>query len=534
MSEPIAEPDHRILPEDMRWPTALAERYTQRGYWQPTTLGQLILQWREYGERTALIEPGHSWSYYQLINQACRFASELRQRGMRTGETAVIQLPNGADFVVAFFAVILNGAVPVLMLPAHRQREILHVVELAQAHWFLSDAEQTGIDEQSLRANAPDCHSLFSTAAQRFAASQTPAIDGLPPGDAPHHIALLLLSGGTTGLPKLIPRTHADYHYNFRASAALCHVQPDDRYLAVLSMAHNFPLACPGILGIFSRGGCMVVPTTVAAEDAFDAIRQHRVTLTALVPSLATLWLEAAEWEQPDLSSLRLVQVGGARLGPDAARKLLDQWGCQLQQVFGMAEGLLNYTRLDDSRELITTTQGRPLCDDDEIRVVDEQGHAVVSGQAGELLVRGPYTIRGYYRAPEHNRKAFAAEGFYRSGDRVRQLPGGELLVEGRTRDMINRHGESVAADEIEECLRAHPLVRDVTVLADSVGEQQEAIHAVVIAYTPFTLAEMRAFLEQQQVASFKWPDRLTLIDAFPLTPIGKINKHALAARLAV
>ena len=534
MSEPIASPDRRILPEEMRWPVALAERYTQRGYWQPETLGQLILQWRQYGDRTALIEPGRSWSYHQLINQACRFAGELRRRGMQSGETVVIQLPNGADFVVALFAAILNGAVPVLMLPAHRQREILHVVELAQARWFLSDAEQAGIEAQSLRAKAPDCHSLLSTAEQRFAASQAPAMEELPPGDAPQHIALLLLSGGTTGLPKLIPRTHADYHYNFRASAALCHVQPDDRYLAVLSMAHNFPLACPGILGIFSRGGCVVVPATVAAEDAFDAIHQHRVTLTALVPSLATLWLEAAEWEQPDLSSLRLVQVGGARLVADAARQLLARWGCQLQQVFGMAEGLLNYTRLDDSPELIATTQGRPLCDDDEIRVVDEQGMPVISGQAGELLVRGPYTIRGYYRAPEHNRRAFAAGGFYRSGDRVRQLPGGELLVEGRTRDTINRHGESVAADEIEECLRAHPLVRDVTVLADAVGEQQEAIHAVVIAHSPLTLAEMRAFLEQQQVAPFKWPDRLTLVDAFPLTPIGKINKQALAARLAV
>lgn len=258
------------------------------------------------------------------------------------------------------------------------------------------------------------------------------------------------------------------------------------------------------------------------------------MTLTALVPSLATLWLDATEWEQPDLSSLRLVQVGGARLGADAARRLLARWGCQLQQVFGMAEGLLNYTRLDDSPELIITTQGRPLCDEDEIRVVDEQGLPVGRGQAGELLVRGPYTIRGYYRAPEHNRQAFAAEGFYRSGDRVRQLPGGELLVEGRTRDTINRHGESVAADEIEECLRAHPLVRDVTVLAETLAEQQEAIHAVVIAHSPLTLAEMRAFLEQQQVAPFKWPDRLTLVDAFPLTPIGKINKQALAARLAV
>lgn len=310
MSESIASPDRRILPEEMRWPVALAERYTQRGYWQPETLGQLILQWRQYGDRTALIEPDRSWSYHQLINQACRFAGELRQRGMQSGETAVIQLPNGADFVVALFATILNGAVPVLMLPAHRQREILHVLALAQARWFLSDGEQAGIAAQSLCAKAPDCHCLLSTAERRFSASQAPAMAGLPPGDAPHNIALLLLSGGTTGLPKLIPRTHADYHYNFRASAALCHVQPDDRYLAVLSMAHNFPLACPGILGIFSRGGSVVVPATVAAEDAFEAIHRHRVTLTALVPSLATLWLDATEWEQPDLSSLRLVQVG--------------------------------------------------------------------------------------------------------------------------------------------------------------------------------------------------------------------------------
>src|SRR5258708_26501051 len=150
----------------------------------------------------------------------------------------------------------------------------------------------------------------------------------LPAGDAPEIVgstaspALLLVSGGTTGAPKLIPRTHNDYVYNATASAELCKLTADDVYLAALPAAHNFPLACPGLLGAIAVGAPTVFLSNPSPESAFGAIARHGVTVTALLPALANLWAQATEWEPEAPTSLRLLQLGGAQLGPTDAQRL--------------------------------------------------------------------------------------------------------------------------------------------------------------------------------------------------------------------
>ncbi|WP_224742062.1 (2,3-dihydroxybenzoyl)adenylate synthase [Bradyrhizobium sp. 2S1] len=519
----------------MRYPDAMRVRYRQRGYWGDETLPDIVRAWASrHGERPALLTARDSWDFATLIARADRFGRHLAASGVEAGDAVVLQHPNDTDFIIGLLALLLLGAVPVLALPAHRQREVTHVAELATAVGYLG-SEHAGIDTPALLAAVPSLRfSLLASPDRRFADWPDGATGPLPrPSVRPEDVALLLLSGGTTGMPKLIARTHADYIYNFRASAALCGVTAEDRYLAALPMAHNFPLGCPGILGTLERGGSVVVPPSSAAEEAFEVIAIHRATLTALVPSLAVLWLEAAEWERPDLSSMRLLQVGGAKLDAATARHLASQFACRVQQVFGMAEGLLNFTRLDDLPELIAETQGLPLCDDDEVHVVDERGQDVPAGEIGELLVRGPYTIRGYYRAADYNRQAFTRDGFYRSGDRVRRLPSGHIIVEGRIKDVINRHGESIAADEIEACLREHPAIRDAAVFADSSAGFDEAVHAAVISDdAALTLNDIRAFFANRQIAAHKWPDKLSHVQQFPLTPIGKVDKRQLAVSL--
>ncbi len=349
-----------------------------------------------------------------------------------------------------------------------------------------------------------------------------PEID---PGD----IALMLVSGGTTGLPKLIARTHDDYVYNATASAAICELTEDDVYLATLPAAHNFPLACPGILGTVSVGGAVSFVTDPSPENAFAAIERHRVTVTAVVPPLAQLWCAATEWEEADLSSLCLLQVGGAKLAEVNAREVTPALGATLQQVFGMAEGLLNYTRLDDDTELLCTTQGRALSPDDEIRVVDADGNDVPPGAEGELLTKGPYTIRGYYRAPEHNARAFTPDGYYRSGDLVRRLPSGHLIVSGRIKDVINRGGENISCDELEEHLLAYPAVRHAAAVGlpdPTLGEQVCAV-LVVDGDMP-TLAQIKTFLIDRGLATYKLPDVLRRADTLPVTAVGKIDKKVL------
>jgi 2,3-dihydroxybenzoate-AMP ligase len=349
---------------------------------------------------------------------------------------------------------------------------------------------------------------------------------------APGAVALFLLSGGTTGLPKLIPRTHDDYVYNFSRSADLCDFGPQTRYLVVLPIAHNFPYGSPGLLGALHNGGCVIVAPSPNPLSALPLIEREQATVCAVVPAVAMRWMDEAPSIAANLDSLDLLQVGGARFAPEAASLVPKRLGCRLQQVFGMAEGLLNFTRLDEDVSLAIETQGRPMCDDDEIRIVDEAGLSVEDGDTGELLVRGPYTLRGYFRAADHNKRAFTMNGFYRSGDIVRRHPSGNLIVEGRSKDLINRGGEKISAEEIENLMLAHPAVAAVAAVAMPDSAMGERICAFVVTRPGQTidLPELRSFMASRGIAAYKLPERLISVDALPLTPIGKIDKKTLRA----
>lgn len=229
-----------------------------------------------------------------------------------------------------------------------------------------------------------------------------------------------------------------------------------------------------------------------------------------------------------ELSSLTLLQVGGARLSESLARRVLSEIGCQLQQVFGMAEGLVNYTRPDDPIEVITTTQGRPISEDDEIRVVDEHHRPVPAGTTGRLMTRGPYTFRGYYRNPSHNATCFDEEGFYASGDLISITAEGNIRVEGREKDQINRGGEKIAAEEIENLLQRHPDIIHAALVSMDDELMGEKSCAFIVASQPVKPAHLRRHLREQGIAEFKLPDRVIQQESLPLTPVGKVDKKAL------
>jgi 2,3-dihydroxybenzoate-AMP ligase len=349
-------------------------------------------------------------------------------------------------------------------------------------------------------------------------------------------VAVFLLSGGTTGLPKLIARTHDDYAYNASRSAEVAGLDAGSVYLVSLPASHNFPLACPGILGTLLAGGRVVLLPSPEPARAFAAIEAEHVTHTAVVPAVAARWLDyAATRGAGQLAALRVLQVGGARLADELARKVRPVLGATLQQVFGMAEGLLNYTRLDDPEEVICTTQGRPLSPADEVRLVDELDQDVPEGQPGSLLTRGPCTPRGYYRAAEQNARAFTGDGWYRSGDICRRTPEGNLIVEGRDKDMINRGGEKVSAEEVENLLYQLPAVAAVAAVAmpdPEIGERV-CVYVVPRPGRSVTLAEITAAMDAAGVARYKFPERLELVPELPATKVGKIDKKALRADIA-
>ncbi|MEV2216028.1 (2,3-dihydroxybenzoyl)adenylate synthase [Streptomyces sp. NPDC050997] len=524
------------------WPAAFADRYRAAGYWRGETFGGMLRERAAaHPDRIALVDPAperRTWTYRELDERADRLAAGFAARGISRGDRVVVQLPNVGEFAEVVFALFRIGALPVYALPAHRDTEIGYFCSFTEAVAYVVPGVYGGFDYPDLatrmRKRTPTLKHVFVVGAPggHTALADVPREpDGPIAGPEPHELAFLQLSGGTTGVPKLIPRTHDDYLYSLWGSNGICGVDADTRFLVVLPAAHNFPMSSPGWLGVLYAGGTSVLCPGPDPGTAFPLIERERITMTGLVPPLALVWTDAAERSEHDLSSLELVLVGGAKYSERAARRLEPALGCRLMQVFGMAEGLVNYTRLDDDVETIVGTQGRPISADDEIRIVDDAGHDVADGEFGHLLTRGPYTIRGYWRAPEHNRKAFTEDGFYRTGDIVRRTPTGHLVVEGRAKDQINRGGEKIAPEEIENIILGHPSVHDVSVVAVPDPYLSERSLAYVIlreGAEPLRPVAVKRFVRERGVAAYKVPDLVEFVDTFPRTGIGKVSKKQL------
>ncbi|MFS4107026.1 (2,3-dihydroxybenzoyl)adenylate synthase [Streptomyces sp. PD-S100-1] len=524
------------------WPEEFAERYRAAGHWRGETFGGMLRERAAaHPDRIALVDPAperRTWTYRELDEAADRLAAGFTARGIGRGDRVVVQLPNVGEFVEVVFALFRIGALPVYALPAHRDTEIGHFCAFSEAVAYVVPDVLGGYDHRELAArvqeSTPSLKHVFVAGdpGAHTALAEVPCEPAGPlAGPAPHELAFLQLSGGTTGVSKLIPRTHDDYLYSLRGSNEICGVDADTRFLVVLPAAHNFPMSSPGWLGVLYAGGTAVLCPKPDPATAFELIERERITMTGLVPPLALVWTDAAAGTAHDLSSLELVLVGGAKYSEQAARRLEPALGCRLMQVFGMAEGLVNYTRLDDDPETVVTTQGRPISPDDEIRIVDDADREVPEGEFGHLLTRGPYTIRGYWRAPEHNRTAFTEDGFYRTGDIVRRTPSGHLVVEGRAKDQINRGGEKVAAEEIENIILAHPSVHDVSLVAvpdEYLGERTLAYVILREGAEPLRPVAVKRFVRDRGVAAYKVPDLVEFVDAFPQTGIGKISKKQL------
>ncbi|WP_231759249.1 (2,3-dihydroxybenzoyl)adenylate synthase [Microbulbifer elongatus] len=536
------------------WPAVLADNYRARGFWIDRPLTDLLVC-AGAPDATAIICGVRRFSYAELDTLSSRLACVLARRGLRRGHTALVQLPNVAEFYVVFFALLKLGVAPVNALYSHQRLEMTAYAEQLRPalligcsrHKLFSSSEFF----RQLKAQCPDvqllvlgetefAEDLAKLLAHPAQASHEYQSDSLSlaassPASIAQQVAFFQLSGGSTGTPKLIPRTHNDYYYSVRRSAEVCRLSQQTRYLCALPAAHNFPLSSPGALGVFHAGGTVVLADSPEPRHCFDLIARHKVTMAALVPSAVALWLEAHHRlsDERPLKSLKLLQVGGANFAESLARRVPAELGCQLQQVFGMAEGLVNYTRLDDSAEKIFTTQGCPMSDADEVRVLDEQGRPVPEGETGLLYTRGPYTFRGYYRAPEQNARVFDHDGFYCSGDLVQRDAAGYLKVVGRVKDQINRGGEKIAAEEVENLLLTHSDVQQVALVAiPDAGLGEKSCACVVTGNAKLKPPQLRRYLRELGLAEFKLPDRFQFLRSLPLTAVGKTDKVALRAMM--
>jgi 2,3-dihydroxybenzoate-AMP ligase len=531
------------------WPEPAAELYRELGYWSGETIGDRFdRSVADNAGRVAVVDGERRVTYRALGAIVDRLALHFAERGVAARRRVIFQLPNGLECVAAYFACLKTGAIPVATLPAHRHTEIGHLARFTDAYAWLIPAAYRRFDyvamAAELREELPALREVFVTGACA-GGGVTPLADLLDDpieeriapstlarlGPQSGEVAVFQLSGGSTGLPKVIPRTHDDYLYNSLRLAECSGFDRDGVALVAIPMMHNFPLLAAVQAGILLGARIVLAPST-EAETVFPLIERERVTWICAVPAMAVGWLNDPRFRRTDFSSLRSLAVGGQRLNPEPARRILDEIGPVVTQVYGMAEGLCCSTRRGDPEDVIVNTQGRPICEHDELRVVGDDGREVAPGEIGELLCRGPYTPRGYYRAEEHNRVAFTSDGFYRTGDLVRRHPSGNLVVEGRRKDVINRGGEKISAEEVEDLVLSHPAVLNAAIVAmpDQVLGERVCAYVVLRAGKSLSFAELARHLEGQRVARFKIPERLEIVERFPMTAVGKISKKDLRA----
>jgi len=528
------------LPGVVPFPPESARRYRDKGYWQDQSLAQEFAAiFRNYAGRVALIEGERQFTYADIDRISDNLALNLLELGLKPLDRVVPTLPNIAEFVLLYFALQKISAIPIAALVTHRFAEINQFVNLSGASTcvyperqgdfeFEPMIERVKAENPSLKFGIPlaKLKELIERPAKLPRSRLTEIrIDPTDP-------CIFQLSGGTTGIPKLIPRTHNDYAYNSKIAAPVCGVTGDSVLLLALPIAHNLPLACPGIQGYFFQGGKVVLSPTTRPEEMFKLIARHKVTHIKVVPALLIRLINDPAVGKYDLSSVRIIQSGGQRMQPEVrlrTHRLIPS--CFVQENFGMSEGMLFFVRLDDPQEVKLETCGRPICPDDEVLLLDDDDRPVAEGEVGELTCRGPYTLRGYYGVPEYNKKQFTREGFYRSGDLMRKHPSGNYIVEGRKKDLINRGGEKISAEEIENLILSHPAVQNVACVPvpdPNLGEKMCAC-LVLKPGAKLELPELVDFLKGKEIAKFKLPERMMVVDDFPVSTFGKVSKKALS-----
>ena len=453
------------------YPPEVVREYRAAGLWGDRTIAdEFHAVAAAHPDRPAVVALDGRLTYRELDERTDLLAAGLAARGLGPGDPVLFQVTNRLGSVVAWYGALKAGLVPVCTLAAHRGHEIGEISRRVGAVAHLVEADLVGFareqqrDHPTLRAVLV-LDELAGLGAELDPGAARKAVEGIQAGLDPDGVAVFQLSGGTTGVPKVIPRLHAEYWYNAAAYARSWGWTPDTRVAHLIPIIHNAGVVC-AVHAPHSVGACLVLGTAdldaslplMARERATHVLLGHGHFGAVAHPGFAAA-----------AAALTQVVLSGAKV-PPALFDDLERRGLWSGQLFGMGEGLFLTTRPGAARRARATTVGTPLSPHDEIRVLEPGTEAEVpDGEVGELCCRGPYTLRGYFDAPEHNARAFTSDGFYRTGDLAAITPvDGErcVAIEGRIKDLINRGGEKINAEEVELLVLRHPRVAAAAVVA--------------------------------------------------------------------
>ncbi|MGQ4556046.1 AMP-binding protein [Halobellus sp. GM3] len=533
--------------------------YVEAGYWKETTFHEVLDRHAEEApDRPALVGPDREYTYAELAHNTRQIAAYLAgELGLRPNERVVFQLPNCTEFLEAFLACARIGVVPVMVLPRHREAEANHVVELTDARAYVTDHDRYpgGFDFVDL---ARDVRSSYDSLEHVIAVTDddTSTVDGCVTFDTmrddqwieaagdtvesvdvdPAEPGVMLLSGGTTGLPKAIPRTHNDYLFQWERMADVAGVDTEWVAFPSVPIGHNASLNC--IVGAaLWRGATVAVEPILKPADLMAFIERVGGSYTLPMPTQILDILDHPDVDEYDLSSLEVLVSGGQKVPPAVVEQSVERWDVGFCNIFGMAEGPLICSRPDDDLEIQAHTVGRPIAPEaDEVRIVGpDRENDLEPGEAGELAVRGPGFFTGYFRNEEENAENFSESGWFFTEDVLARRSDGNLEVYGRMKDTIIRGGENIYAPGVEDELIEHPKISNVAVVGvpdDRLGERPAAVVELADGVDSLSIEELSSFLDARGIAVFKRPERLAILPSLPRTEVGKIEKKALEDRI--
>jgi 2,3-dihydroxybenzoate-AMP ligase len=517
---------------------ALYDGYEKNGWWDKKTHSErLHEQVLIRGNKTAIVDMNGSITFAKLERDSDRLAAYFLSCGIRKGDRIVLQHVNVISFAVICFALFRIGAIPVLAMPAHRETEVSAIIGNSGAVGYIAIRSYHGFDYTALAEKMLAKHSLKHF----WYADEIEALDlgkyelSNMKFDKPssRDCAMFVLSGGSTGIPKLIPRIHASFLHEQDCCAKAFGVDSEMKVLIAMPLTHAWNLCGPGLFGSLLNGATAVLAYNGSADEILRLMNDHRITHAGLVPSLIMACIQIIELVGGyDLSSLCSIQIGGSMSTRQLMESAFSTFGCTIQQAYGMSEGLVCGTSPDDDIDTLLTAHGHPVSEGDTLVILDENDEPLPVGEVGQIAARGPCVFTGYYNNKSANERAFTHDGFYKTGDKGRIIPeNGCLQVMGRTQEQINRLGEKIMPSELEDLLVNCCWIDEAYVVpaSDELLIQRICVFAKVNDKSA-DLKKLRDYLRSCSVADFKLPDQFEIVDEFPYTAVGKVDKKALTA----
>jgi len=525
-----------------------AEKYNKFRWWAGLTFGDILDMAADiHPEKEAFVDRKVRLSYGEAREKTNKLAIGLMDLGIQPLDRVLVQLPNWNEFVFSYFALQKIGAIPVLLIERYRQLEIDHLIDLAGASSWIVPSRYKKTDYVPIINDVLKEHpELVNVITVRGDGDQKPfsslekliqeaeltednlarLADRRPD---PMQVAHMGPTGGTTGAPKIVPRTHNSLITGIAYCSKSWEQHNQDINLIAGPIGHDLTFS-KGFIGSIITLGKVIFLDSPDDKEICETIERENVTSIIWVPTLANRMLQYKEFDTYDLSSLQKMHSAGGASHPDLVRDVTERLNMKFYNGYGGTEGMTTITRTTDDLETICTTVGRPTCPYDTYKVIDEKGDELPFNTQGELVLKGPGVFTGYFNNPEENKKAFTKDGFFRTGDLATINEKGYITLTGRIKEMINRGGESISATEIEKLISRHPDVAAVAVIPmpDPLMGERVCAYIQPKSGAQLTFDVIISFLKEQKASVLQLPERIECIDAMPYTGAQKMDKKSL------